>query len=44
MIYYSGTKWIIYRSSGKDATNAFNNVPHSAYARSLRDARIVGKI
>ena len=25
-------------------TSAFNNLPHSSYARSLRDARLVGKI
>ncbi len=35
---------IVFRYSGRDGTQAFNDQSHSDYAISLRNARLVGKI
>ena len=35
---------ILVRHGGKDASDYFNKMNHSEYAKSLRDARIVGAI
>lgn len=35
---------ILIKNGGLDATDQFNKVEHTDYAKSLRDARLVGEI